>query len=195
MARPGITQSEVFSAIDALIANDVKPTITAIREQIGTGSPNTIHRHLSAWRDAQPAQKATAIELPEALKSAMVAEIEKQAAAARESVEKRLAEVEAENTELAEHGSTIEIENAELTEKNAGLLLDVESLQALAAERENAADRERQSAESARVELAKAQNALESLPDLKSEVRAERDKRYEAEKEVAVLKERLRGRE
>ncbi|HIA1771049.1 TPA: DNA-binding protein, partial [Salmonella enterica] len=32
-----------------------QPTIRAVRERLGdTGSPNTIHKHLAAWREARP---------------------------------------------------------------------------------------------------------------------------------------------
>ena len=58
MARPGITYDEVAASADALVGRGEKPTIGAIRAELGTGSPNTIHRHLTAWKAAQaPAER------------------------------------------------------------------------------------------------------------------------------------------
>ncbi|WP_432415217.1 DNA-binding protein [Chromohalobacter israelensis] len=36
-----------------------EPSIQRIREQLGTGSPNTIHRHLTVWRAAQAPARAS----------------------------------------------------------------------------------------------------------------------------------------
>ena len=61
MARPGITYEQVAATADALVGRGEKPTIQAIRDALGTGSPNTIHRHLTAWRSAQsPAERPPA---------------------------------------------------------------------------------------------------------------------------------------
>ncbi|WP_340367478.1 DNA-binding protein, partial [Marinobacter azerbaijanicus] len=46
MARTGITYEQVATVADALVGQGEKPSIQRIREQLGTGSPNTIHRHL-----------------------------------------------------------------------------------------------------------------------------------------------------
>lgn len=49
MARGGITQTEVEKARDALLARGVRPSIDAVRIELGnTGSKTTIHRHLQA---------------------------------------------------------------------------------------------------------------------------------------------------
>ena len=76
MARPGITYDEVIAAIDAILAAGEEPTIQRIREHLGTGSPNTIHRHLIAWRQSRPVEQRRAPELPAELQAALVKEIE-----------------------------------------------------------------------------------------------------------------------
>jgi hypothetical protein len=81
MAREGITFEQVAAAADALVGEGVQPTIRAVRERLGTGSPNTIHRHLVAWREARPAATAAAPELPAPLAAALANEIERAAAA------------------------------------------------------------------------------------------------------------------
>jgi colicin import membrane protein len=50
MARPGVTEQEVFEAIAALQEIGAKITVEGIRAELGHGSPNTINRHLRAWR-------------------------------------------------------------------------------------------------------------------------------------------------
>lgn len=48
--RRGITQEQVNTAADALVAGGEKPTVEKIRVALGTGSPNTITRMLDTWR-------------------------------------------------------------------------------------------------------------------------------------------------
>ncbi|WP_303746410.1 DNA-binding protein [Stenotrophomonas pigmentata] len=48
MAR-GITESDVHTAADELVANGERPTVERIRAHLGTGSPNTITRWLETW--------------------------------------------------------------------------------------------------------------------------------------------------
>ncbi len=55
MARIGVTSEQVSAVADALIGEGKQATIRAVRERLGDrGSPNTIQKHLSAWRDARP---------------------------------------------------------------------------------------------------------------------------------------------
>jgi ssDNA-binding Zn-finger/Zn-ribbon topoisomerase 1 len=64
MARDGITFEQVTAAADALVGCGQQPTIRGIREALGTGSPNTVHKHLAAWREARPQAVASASVLP-----------------------------------------------------------------------------------------------------------------------------------
>jgi len=48
MAR-GITESDVHTAADELVANGERPTVERIRGHLGTGSPNTVTRWLETW--------------------------------------------------------------------------------------------------------------------------------------------------
>jgi colicin import membrane protein len=86
-----------------------QPTIRAVREKLGdTGSPNTIHKHLTAWREARPVAAAAAPELPQALTAAIAAEIERAASQARGEIEGRLVQAQAEAAELAAAGEALE---------------------------------------------------------------------------------------
>lgn len=69
MARTGVTEHAVFEAADALVARGERPTIERLRAELGTGSPNTILRHLDAWWRGLAARldaHARAIAIPEA---------------------------------------------------------------------------------------------------------------------------------
>jgi len=48
MAR-GITESDVHTAADELVAGGERPTVERIRGHLGTGSPNTVTRWLETW--------------------------------------------------------------------------------------------------------------------------------------------------
>ncbi|MEL1264415.1 DNA-binding protein [Pseudoxanthomonas putridarboris] len=48
MAR-GITESEVHTAADEIVATGDRPTVERIRAHLGTGSPNTVTRWLETW--------------------------------------------------------------------------------------------------------------------------------------------------
>jgi chromosome segregation ATPase len=91
MAREGITFEQVAAAADALVGEGQQPTIRAIRERLGTGSPNTVHKHLTAWREARPVAAAAAPELPQALTAAIAAEIERLRAALADAQQGRTA--------------------------------------------------------------------------------------------------------
>lgn len=69
MAR-GITETDVHTAADELVAAGERPTVDRIRARLGTGSPNTVTRWLETWwrrlaprLDAHRAQQAIP-ELP-----------------------------------------------------------------------------------------------------------------------------------
>lgn len=51
MAR-GITESDVHTAADEIVAAGDRPTVERIRAHLGTGSPNTVTRWLETWWQA-----------------------------------------------------------------------------------------------------------------------------------------------
>ena len=173
MARPGISFEQVAQAADSMIAEGQQPTIQAVRERLGTGSPNTIHRHLTTWRAARPQVAAAVPELPASLSVAIAAEIERAAAQARAEIEGRLVQCQTEAADLAAAGELLEGERDALNDQVAALTTERDTIAGKATQQ--AADltdqaqrieREQQAAESARVELATAR--------LKTEAQAER---------------------
>ncbi len=155
MARQGITRDQVFTAADALVGDGQQPTINAIRERLGgTGSPNTIHKHLVQWREARPVAAVAAPELPQALTAAIAGEIEKAAAKARAEKEQELQQAQAEAAELGAAGEALEAERDELAEQVAVLTTERDTLAGKAAqqaadlaEAQQRIEREQQAAE------------------------------------------------
>lgn len=171
MARTGITYDEVAAAADGLVGNGEQPTIQAIRAVLGTGSPNTIHRHLTAWKQAaSPAEQRKAPELPAELQTSIVREIEKQAASARSEIEHKFIEAQSTANDLAAIGEELENKNADLEELNQDLSNQVQQLTALSNERlvelnktEIELKSERENSEKTRLQLAQSLNKNETL--------------------------------
>ncbi|BBQ55456.1 hypothetical protein WP2S18C03_P20010 (plasmid) [Aeromonas veronii] len=210
MARQGITRDQVFTAADALVGDGQQPTINAIRERLGgTGSPNTIHKHLVQWREARPVAAVAAPELPQALTAAIAGEIEKAAAKARAEKEQELQQAQAEAAELGAAGEALEAERDELAEQVAVLTTERDTLAGKAAqqaadlaEAQQRIEREQQAAEAARVEVATARLKIEAQTERQTEQAAEIERlraalaeaqqgRTAAEQQAAVLAAKL----
>ena len=211
MARTGITFEQVAAVADALAGEGHQPSIRAVREKLGdTGSPNTIHKHLTAWREARPAATvAAAPELPKALATAIAVEIERDAAAARGEIEGRLVQTQAEAAELAAAGDALETEREALAELVVALTSERDTLAGKAeqqaadlADAQQRIEREQQAAEAARVELATARVRAEQqvkseatqaaeLERLRAALAEAQQCRTAAEQQAAVLAARL----
>lgn len=213
MAREGISYNEVTAAADKLVGEGKTATIKAVREILGTGSPNTIHRHLAAWRQAQPAPQSSAYELPAELVNAFGKELARGAAAAKAHVEGELVQALAEGADLAAAGEKLEIERDELAEQLAGLTSERDGFQATAIERAVEIERlivdlkrEQESGKLALVEVAKAQlqakanderltDQADEIQRLRAALETAQNGRQEAEKSSAVLTAQLAAAE
>ncbi|MBX9771460.1 MAG: DNA-binding protein, partial [Candidatus Obscuribacterales bacterium] len=51
--RGSITETQVFEAADALVAQGREVTPTALLNSLGSGSFTTIYKHLSAWQSSR----------------------------------------------------------------------------------------------------------------------------------------------
>lgn len=205
MARPGIGYDQVAQVADALTAAGESPTIALVRQRLGSGSPNTIHRHLTAWQKVQPAGRRTPT-LPDGLQAAILRELEHQATQARAEAEARMKQVEAEATELARAGEAMEAELLELNEALAGMRAERDSAVLNAQGRAGEIDRlraevaeERAAAEAARIEAAqtrlRAEGSMEALQNARGEIaklheaiESERSARALAAQEAAELR-------
>jgi chromosome segregation ATPase len=61
----GITQEQVNTAVDALIAAGERPTVERVRNHLGTGSPNTVSRMLEECRRSLAQRFQEAVQLPD----------------------------------------------------------------------------------------------------------------------------------
>lgn len=209
MAREGISYNEVAAAADKLVGEGKPASIKSVREHLGTGSPNTIQRHLAAWRESQPVPQSTAYELPPELVNAFGKELARGAAAAKAHVEGELVQAQAEAADLAAAGERLEIERDELAEQIGLVTSERDGFQATALERAAEIERlvadlkrEQESGEAARVEVAKSQLKAEANAERLTEQTAEiirlrglleaaQQGRQEAEKNGAVLTAQL----
>ena len=210
MARPGITCEQVAATADALVADGQQPTIRAVRERLGTGSPNTIHRCLTNWRAERPAPTPPpAPRLPDELQRALAEALERAAARAKADVEARLVQAQSELAELAAGGEALEAERDGLEDEVVALTRERDEQAGIIkqqadelTERAREIERERLAAETARVEQAKGELRIEALGErlaeqlqalerLRAELESEREARRQAEQKAAVLEARL----
>lgn len=213
MARElSISYDQVAAAAAELKANGQKATVRAVRDATGgTGSMTTISRFLQQWNDAQPKQSAPAVEIPAPVLDGIRRAIgqagdEAQAALRAELADTRqaLADVTAESERTAEALSEAEDEMLMLEGLRADLTARLEEEKKSRAESEarHVADlaeirdeiqRERQAAEAARTELAKAMLRLESMPRLEADLETARAEAKEARGEANAASRDLAG--
>ena len=200
-----VTYEQVAGIADSIQAAGNKPTLRAVREQVGGGSMGTINKLLQEWRATHERRAAVDMTLPPALQRALLDFMGTEIAGARAPLEAEIADHQATTADLAteneRQAETIRDLSAQiegLTADRAGIEGKAAQLAADLATAREEITRERQTAESARVELAKAQLRLEGLPRLESEIaalRTERDQerqgRVQAEQESAVLTARV----
>ena len=204
MPREGVAYDQVAAAAEALIAEGRVPSIRAVRERLsGTGSPNTIHRHLSEWRAQRPVGEEGAVTLAPAIAREIQQAIARAAHEARAECEAQLSEARAELAELATLGEALEAERDQLRAGLAVVTRERDQLSDKAGERaaalariEDEASRARATAEKARVGMAEARFELAALRQqgeaqqaqcarLRELLREERRLRAEAERTCA----------
>lgn len=225
MAREGITKDQVIKACVELKALGKKPTIRSVREHLGdTGSPNTIHRFLTAWLEEQPAVAAVAPTLSAGVVNAIAAEMVRAVDEARAPLQAQLADQQTAAGELAKAGEALEAERDGLQEQVATLTTERDTHAGRAAQLESDVieagrlvdqvraelgqriEQEQQATEAARVELAKAQLRAEANATAVAEQRAEIERlraelaresaaRVQAEQAAAVAGAKLEAME
>ncbi|MDW3688363.1 DNA-binding protein [Cupriavidus sp. CV2] len=204
MARIGIAYEVVAAAADALLAEGRKATLAAVRERIGTGSMNTIHRHWTIWQGHQKPVPRKLSEPNTRLLSALGSELSKVAEEAASEADAALAQamhepsvysangeaLEAERDALAEQLLQITTERDTLAGKAAGQSAEIERLT-------QDAERERDATAVGRRMLAQAELRLEAVPrleeelvQLRAQLVAEQTVRTEADKMAAVAEAR-----
>ena len=212
MPREGITYERVAAAAELLLSEGRVPSIRTVRERLaGTGSPNTIHRHLSAWRAERPRDADASASLPPAIAREIQQAIAQATRDARAELAAQLTEAQAELAELAALGEALEAERDELRTELAAAVRARDALSdqtneraAVLARAEEDASRQRAAAEKARLTLAEARFELGTLRQqleaqqvecarLRELLRDERRLRAEAERVGAAHEARTTG--
>lgn len=164
MAREGISYGQVVSAIEELVGSGKQATINGIRQVLGTGSPNTIHKHMVEWRNLQQNRTVACAALPEAVTTVIARELDRVAAQAKAEIEDQLSLAKNEALELATAGEALEVEIQTLKASIAATTTERDAVSAIAAERQKEiinlselVKREQKEAESARLDLGKMQ--------------------------------------
>lgn len=203
MARQEVTFDEVAAAAMSLQDDDQRVTIEAVRDLLGTGSPNAIHRHLIEWRasNAKPAEAPRA-DVPESIVAALSSWAEQFAEEAGAGVRDALAQSEIDMDALLKSGEQLEAERDDLLAQVASVTIARDQALITANERSEEIERlkielrnARQIATDALVGKAKDQLAIEGkdaqLADLRSQLErnvaasaAQSDARLAAEMEL-----------
>lgn len=206
MARePSITQEQVSRAAETIRDAGGRPTARAIRERLGAGSMATVLKLFQAWQDAQIRPAEAPVSLPQTLQRGLLdfvaAEVERSRLELRTDLDianqtnaDLIVECERLGLIVDNLTATLEAVHAEKAEL-AGRLTQVET--DLDSCRQEAAT-ERQAAEVARTELAKALLRLEAMSRLegdlvaaRNDAAAERAGRVAAEQASAVALAKL----
>ncbi len=66
----------MVAAADAISSKSGRPSMSGVRDQLGTGSMGTIQRHLAAWQAGRWQHVATMTSLSPELQRMMLADIE-----------------------------------------------------------------------------------------------------------------------
>ncbi len=69
--RAKVSTEQINAAIEQLNSEGVKPTIRAVRERLGAGSPNRIQPLLNLWKEKNSPAEAAAAVLSEALQQSL----------------------------------------------------------------------------------------------------------------------------
>lgn len=173
-----ITQAQVNAAADTIRATGAKPTARAVREALGgVGSMATVLKFLQVWQAGQVRAEDGPVVLPAGLQRALVDFIGQEVASAKAVLQDDLVATQQANGDLiaeserqASHLEALENAIDELQDEASTVKGQLAQLEKdLEVAREEGA-RERQEAEHARTDLAKALLQLEGIPRLESEL-------------------------
>lgn len=127
----GITETDVWTAADALLLEGARPTIERVRQKIGRGSPNTVSPHLETWfralgaRIKDPGAFAAAPAIPDPITQAATHFWEAALAQARaeqaDSYRERWEELAQEGERLAGQAEQLQQREAQLLSREQDL--------------------------------------------------------------------------
>ncbi len=209
MAREStITYEQVATTAEELKAKGVKPTSRAVRDVLGTGGMATVLKHLEQWKSGQAKQsQVTDDAIDPSVARALNAHITAKIQAATSESTSRLADMQGElatvileNERQANEISDLTVEAAYHKEEGAKLAGQIQQLSADLARAITELENERQAAEQARIQQAKAELRLEAVPRIEAEIEKvqnelaiERKAASAAREEAAELRGRIDG--
>lgn len=179
--RDRVTYERVADTASKLQEQGITPIIRNIREAIG-GSPNTILKHLTAWREANT--KRFSPELSANIVKMLTAEISKIAADACTGAELLAMQYKKESIQLAATGEALEIENKDLLRKITELTAERERLVGRTEEQEITIQKLSRKLDS---EIRIYEQLRVTTQSLKAEITLMREKMTEREKSIKVL--------
>lgn len=195
MQTRGLTPDDVAAAADRLVARAEKPTLRAVRAELGGGSLATIQPALAQWRASRPRIEPNGFAVSAEVQRAILADMERTVASARAELAAELAETQdardALTEELRQLGAAAAaaekraVDASAEVERQAGTIATLE--RALTEAREQIT-REHEIAERARREAAEAAVRLEMVPGLQAELEGLRT-RLEQEREARLRAE------
>lgn len=198
MAREStITFEQVATTADNMKAQNVKPTARNVRDVLGTGSMATVLKFLQLWQSGQIRQsQAIDDTLDPAIARAISNQIASKVQEATADTTARLADLQAETdnviAENERQAAEIEAQAGELAalqEQHAALVGRAQQIETDSTRTAAELVAERQAAEAARVELAKAELRLEAVPRIEAEIEKVRAELLQARAQSAELHE------
>ncbi len=213
MGRPAVIfYDDVAAAADLMIAKGAKPTQDTVYEALGRkGGMGTLNKLFNQWKEENRPRKVAEVvsTLPLSISKTINEEIERAAADARSEIQLELIDVKAERLSLANELERLSDINGDLEDKITDLATINSELNGKAEQQageiktlKDNVSREQIAAESARIELAKAQirieNEAKNLADQQVEIMrlralldAENKAKISAEQSSAVLTSKL----
>jgi len=198
MAREStITHDQVAAAADQIKAAGNKPTARAVRDVLGTGSMATVLKFLQQWQGGQVRQSQAIDDtldpaIGRAISNVIVGKVQEATADATARLADLQAEAEAIIAENERQAAELEGQAAELAalqEQHAALAGRAQQLESDATRTVADLVAERQAAEAARVELAKAELRLEAVPRIEAEIEKFRADLLQSRAQAAELHE------
>ena len=166
----GITYAQVAAAADELLVDKKDISIVIIRNVLGTGSHNTIHKHLKTWRAGLTAPAAATYKISSAVTNALLSDLAACAAESRMEIEKKLSQAETDLAALASAGELLETQRDDLEQQVTALTTERDGIagksrhqEAEIASLSERLDRSQAAAQQSKINLAMAEVKLTDL--------------------------------
>lgn len=114
MARSGISKQQIFEAAEKLHGAGEAVSHRTIRNILGSGSPNNIHKHLNEWKLAKGVVAPAKRPLSSSIIAAINAEVDRVSAELKRDLEFQIQEEQQSANLISQHADALEVEINEL---------------------------------------------------------------------------------